>query len=115
MACKRNCSCALPKRRKLLVKMMARIKSTSTIIDVNTREALAIEVRSRLRGEHLLAALNRLAAQQGAPICLLVDNGSEFTGLLMNLWEFHHKTIIDLNSPGMPTDINALVMPCNTR
>jgi putative transposase len=75
-----------------------------TIVDVYTREALAIEVGQRLRGEHVVAALNRLAAQRGAPTCLFVDNGSEFTGLLLDLWAYHHQTNIDFSRPGTPTD-----------
>lgn len=35
-----------------------------TIVDVYTREALAIEVGASLRGEHVVATLNRLAAKR---------------------------------------------------
>lgn len=117
----------LPRRRKMVVTRVARIKPiranqawsmdfvadqladgskfrSLTIVDVYTREALAIEVGSGLRGEHVVAALNRLAAQRGTPTCLLVDNGSEFTGLLLDLWAYHHKTNIDFSRPGKPTD-----------
>lgn len=37
---------------------------TLTIIDVFSKDALAIEVGQRLRGEHVIAALSRLAAQR---------------------------------------------------
>lgn len=117
----------LPKRRKMVVTRRARIKPlrpneawsmdfvadqlvdgskfrTLTIIDVFTREALAIEVGQGLRGEHVVATLNRLAAQRGSPACLLVDNGSEFSGQLLDLWAYHHKTNIDFSRPGTPTD-----------
>lgn len=116
-----------PKRRKMAVSRVSRITPRSadeassmdfvadqlaegskfrslTIVDVFTREALAIEVGPRLRGEHVVAALNRLAAQRGAPTCLFVDNGSEFTGLLLDLWAYHHQTNIDFSRPGTPTD-----------
>lgn len=40
---------------------------TLTIVDVFSKEALAIEVGQRLRSEHVVAALNRLAVQRGSP------------------------------------------------
>jgi transposase InsO family protein len=51
-----------------------------TVVDVFTREALAIEVGSRLRGEHVVATLDRIALQRRKPHYLFVDNGSEFSG-----------------------------------
>jgi putative transposase len=50
-----------------------------TVIDVLTREALAIEVGERLRGEDVATVLNRLVRQRGAPSAMFVDNGAEFT------------------------------------
>jgi hypothetical protein len=93
----------LPKRRKMVVCRQLRIKPTQpnqvwsmdfvvdqlanggrfrtlAIIDVFSKEALAIEVGLRLGGEHVVAALNRLAAQRKTPQYLFVDNGSEFAG-----------------------------------
>lgn len=58
---------------------------TLTIVDVFSKESLAIEVRQRLRSEHVVAALNRITAQRGAPKHLFVDNGSEFSGQLLDL------------------------------
>ncbi len=117
----------LPKRRKMVVSRQAKIKPmraneawsmdfvadqladgrkfrTLTIVDVFTKESLAIEVGQRLRGEHVVDALNRLAAQRGAPKYLFVDNGSEFSGRLLDLWAYHHQTRIDFSRPGKPTD-----------
>jgi putative transposase len=47
-----------------------------TIVDVLTREALAIEVGSRLRGEDVVRVCNRLIATRGVPSRIFVDNGS---------------------------------------
>ena len=116
----------LPKRCKMVVCRQARIKPTHpnqvwsmdfvaaqlangarfrtlTIIDVFSKEALAIGVGQRLGGEHVVAALNRLAAQRKAPQYLFVDN-SEFAGQLLDLWAYHHQTRIDFSRPGKPTD-----------
>ena len=75
-----------------------------TVVDVFTREALAIDVGQRLAGEHVVAALNRVAANRGAPKYLFADNGSEFSGRLLDLWAYHSKTRIDFSRPGKPTD-----------
>jgi putative transposase len=45
-----------------------------TVIDVYSREGLAIEVGQRLRGEHVDQVLNRLVAERGAPKYLFADN-----------------------------------------
>ena len=75
-----------------------------TVVDVFSREALAIEIGSRLRGENVVEVLNRLVARHGAPKFVFVDNGSEFTGRVMDLWAYHHKVRIDFSRPGKPTD-----------
>jgi putative transposase len=75
-----------------------------TIVDVFSREALAIEVGQHLRGEHVVEACNRLVAQRRAPKRIFVDNGSEFSGRLLDLWAYHHGVQIDFSRPGKPTD-----------
>ncbi len=75
-----------------------------TIIDVFTREALAIEVGSRLRGEHVAVVLNRLVYLRGAPKAVFCDNGAEFTGQIIDLWAYTHKVKLDFSRPGTPTD-----------
>jgi putative transposase len=51
-----------------------------TIIDIYSRESLAILVGHRLRGEDVVATLNRIVEKRPPPKCLFVDNGSEFSG-----------------------------------
>ena len=75
-----------------------------TIVDVFSREALAIEVGQHLRGEHVVDTCNRLVAQRRAPKRIFVDNGSEFSGRLLDLWAYHHGVRIDFSRPGKPTD-----------
>jgi putative transposase len=117
----------LPRRRKMVVTRQAKIKPvkpneawsmdfvsdqlangmrfrTLTIVDVFSKEALAIEVGQRLRSDHVVAALNRLVAHRGPPQYLFVDNGAEFSGQLLDLWAYHHKARIDFSRPGKPTD-----------
>ena len=75
-----------------------------TIIDVFTREALAIEVGQRLRGEGVVRVLNRLVRHRGAPRYQFADNGAEFTGHIVDLWVYHRGARIDFSRPGKPTD-----------
>jgi putative transposase len=117
----------LPKRRKMVVQRRQRIEPRSpgeawtmdfvadqfgdggkfrilTVVDVFTRQALAVEAGLRLKGENVVAVLNRLVTLHGAPKYVFVDNGSEFTGRLMDMWAYHHGVRLDFSRPGRPTD-----------
>ena len=83
-----------------------------TVVDVYSRECLAIEVGQRLRGEHVVEVLNRLVQHRGAPKYLFADNGAEFTGHLVDLWAYHHGVRIDFSRPGKQTD-NAFIETFN--
>jgi putative transposase len=74
------------------------------IVDVFTREALDIVVAQRLRAEHVVEACNRLVASRGAPVRVFVDNGSEFSVRVFDLWANHCGVTIDFSRPGKPTD-----------
>jgi putative transposase len=75
-----------------------------TVVDVWTRESLAIEVGQRLRSEHVVQVLTRLTVQRGAPKRLFCDNGSEFCSQLVDLWAYQQRVQIDFSRPGKPTD-----------
>jgi putative transposase len=75
-----------------------------TVLDVFTRESLAIEVGQRLKGEHVVGALNQIREKRGEPKLLFCDNGSEFTSQIMDLWAYHNHVQIDFSRPGKPTD-----------
>ena len=75
-----------------------------TIVDVFSREALAIEVGQRMRAENVVEVCNRLVARRGRPKRVFTDNGSEFSGRMFDLWAYHHGVRIDFSRPGKPTD-----------
>jgi putative transposase len=75
-----------------------------TVVDIYTRESLAIESGQSLRGEDVVRVLNRLKEQRGLPQMLFCDNGSEFTGQMMDLWAYRNGVKIDFSRPGKPTD-----------
>jgi putative transposase len=75
-----------------------------TVVDIYTRESLAIECGQSLRGEDVVRVLNRVKEQRGLPQLLFCDNGSEFTGQIMDLWAYRNGVKIDFSRPGKPTD-----------
>src|SRR5271154_2108774 len=83
-----------------------------TIVDVYTREAVAIEVGQSLKGDDVVRTLNRLKLERGIPKVLFCDNGSEFTSHAMDLWAYRNGVKIDFSRPGKPTD-NAFVESFN--
>jgi putative transposase len=84
-----------------------------TIIDVFTRECLAIEPGQSLGGVDVVAVLGRIAATRGAPRRIYCDNGSEFSGRLVDLWAYANKVVLEFSRPGKPTD-NAFIESFNS-
>jgi len=83
-----------------------------TMVDVFTRESVAIEVGQALKGTNVVEALNRLRFERGIPKVLFCDNGSEFTSQILDLWAYQNGVKIDFSRPGKPTD-NAYVESFN--
>lgn len=83
-----------------------------TVLDVFTRECLAIHAGISLRGEHVVAVLNHILQVRPAPKRLSCDSGSEFTSHLVDLWAYQHQVKLDFSRPGKPTD-NAHIESCN--
>ncbi|ABB75325.1 hypothetical protein Nmul_A2030 [Nitrosospira multiformis ATCC 25196] len=71
------------------------------IIDVFTRECLAIEIGQRLSGTDVVTALNRIRQSGRLPGTLFCDNGSEFTSQILDLWAYHNKVKIEFSRPGI--------------
>jgi transposase InsO family protein len=83
-----------------------------TVVDVYTRECLAIEVGQSLKGPDVMRVLQRISEHRGAPQMLFCDNGSEFSSQVMDLRAYHNQVKIDFFRPGKPTD-NAHVESLN--
>jgi putative transposase len=84
-----------------------------TIVDIYTREAVAIEVGQGLRGDDVVRTLNRVKLKRSVPKILFCDNGSEFTSQAMDLWAYRNGVKIDFSRPGKPTD-NPYVAYCTS-
>ena len=83
-----------------------------TMVDVYTRESLAIDAGQSLKGDDVVRVLNRIKQQRGVPRFLFCDNGSEFTSQALDLWAYQNGVKIDFSRPGKPTD-NAFVESFN--
>jgi putative transposase len=82
------------------------------VVDVFTRESLAIEAGQSLKREDVVRVLSRIGLQRAVPKTLFCDNGTEFTSEAMDLWAYHAGVRIDFSRPGMPTG-NAYVESFN--
>lgn len=85
---------------------------TLTVVDNFSRECLAIVVGQSLRGEEVVATLDRLRSDRGEPQRVQADNGPEFISLVLDRWAYDHGITIDFSRPGKPTD-NAFIESFN--
>jgi putative transposase len=79
-----------------------------TVVDVFTREALAIEVDTSLPGARVVRVLERLAAERGAPAEIVLDNGPELAGRAVDQWAYEQGVRLRFIEPGKPVQ-NAFV------
>lgn len=85
-----------------------------TLLDVFTREALAIEVDKGIIGEQVAAILDTVLAARPAPQRIRVDNGLGFVSNALDHWAYEHGMTVDFSRPGRPID-NAVVESINGR
>lgn len=75
-----------------------------TIVDVFSRECLAIEVGSSLPGSVVVDTLDRLREMRDRPKILVTDNGPEFTGRALGEWVMAHEIRLAFIRPGKPIE-----------
>ncbi len=85
-----------------------------TLLDLFTRESLAIRAGAPFTGGQVVAVLEELTALRGVPSSIRVDNGPEFSGKMLDLWAYFNKVTLDFSRPGKPTD-NAFIESFNGR
>ena len=68
-----------------------------TVVDLFTRECLAIEVGQSLKGEDVVRTLSDVCVQRGLPGTIKTDNGSEFISKVMDKWAYERG--VELGSP----------------
>jgi len=75
-----------------------------SVIDLYTRECVALVPRLRFRGEDVAACLSAVQQQRGLPPVIQADNGTEFTSRAFDHWAYWNAVRIDFSRPGNPTD-----------
>ncbi len=75
---------------------------TLNLVDVFTRECLAIEVAPSLPAYRVVRVLDRLREAGATPQRITVDNGPEFISRLVDAWAYEHKVTMDFIQPGKP-------------
>lgn len=83
-----------------------------TIVDIFTRECLALEVAPGFRARSVVDVLSRIVARRGAPIAIRCDQGTEFTAEALDQWAYNNRIELDFSRPGKPTD-NAFIESFN--
>jgi putative transposase len=85
-----------------------------TLVDVYTRECLAIWVDQGIRGDDVVRTLAAVVASRGKPQRIQVDNGPEFVSKALDHWAYEQRVELAFSRPGKPTD-NAHIEAFNGR
>jgi putative transposase len=75
-----------------------------TVVDVHTRECLAVHADSSLSGRKVAVILDTVAVARGYPQEITVDNGTEFFSKAMDAWAYNRRVKLDFIRPGRPMD-----------
>jgi putative transposase len=82
------------------------------IVDMFTRQCLAIEVDTSLGGMRVRRVLERLVQDHGKPQTIVVDNGPEFISQHVDEWAYRTGVELAFIRPGKPVD-NAYIESFN--
>lgn len=75
-----------------------------TVLDVYTRECLAIYADKGIKGEQVAWVLDGIMTERSLPKRIKVDNGPEFISRALDAWAYSNKVQLDYSRPGTPTD-----------
>lgn len=87
---------------------------TLNVVDLFTRECLAIDVDTSLPSARVVRVLEQIAEQRGLPEVISVDNGPEFAGQVVDAWAYRRSVQLRFIAPGKPIQ-NAFVESFNGR
>lgn len=91
-----------------------RVFRVLAIMDVYSRESLALEVDTSITGKRVSRVLDRLKAQRGLPKTVGTDNGPEFRSRHMDQWAYENGVKLHFIKPGKPTQ-NAFIESLNSQ
>ncbi len=75
-----------------------------TVVDIFTRECLALEVAPGFRACHAVQVLSRLMMNRGGPTAIRCDQGTEFTAEALDQWGLQQPHRARLLKARKPTD-----------
>ena len=75
-----------------------------TVLDVYTRECVALSAAAAFRGGDVARVLGAVGAERGLPQRINVDNGTEFTSKALDHWAYWNRIQLDFSRPGKPVD-----------
>jgi len=73
-----------------------------SVIDVFTREALALVVDTSLPGSRVVRVLDRLCGERPVPAQIVLDNGPELISRVLEQWAHQHAVRLHFIDPGKP-------------
>lgn len=73
-----------------------------SVIDVFTREALALEVDTSLPGRAVVRVLDRVGRERALPGLIVLDNGPELISRVLEAWAHAHGVALHFIDPGKP-------------
>ena len=82
------------------------------IVDIFSRECVAMEVAQSFRSEDVVRVLKTACRERGLPKAIRCDNGTEFVATPVDQWAYANKVQLDFSRPGTPTD-NAFIESFN--
>jgi putative transposase len=76
-----------------------------TLVDVYTRECVALEVARSFSGSDIARLLSDAGERSGGlPPIVQCDNGTEFTSTALDHWAYWNSVKLDFSRPGKPVD-----------
>jgi putative transposase len=66
---------------------------TLSVLDLATRECLAIEVDTTLPAQRVVRPLDQRMLWHGAPQRITLDNGPEVTGQALDVWAYQRRAL----------------------
>jgi len=85
-----------------------------TVVDVFTRECLALETDTSMGSLRVVRVLDRIIAERGVPQRIRSDNGPEFTSRAYLAWSLYRRIELIHIRPGKPIE-NAYIESFNGR
>lgn len=85
---------------------------TFNVVDDLSRECPAIEVDTSIPGARVVRVLDGIAAERGYPETIVLDNGPELAGKVLDAWAYRHDVQLHFIRPGKPNE-NAYVESFN--